>query len=141
MTPGHCTACDGIIWRGVLHPATQVWGPLWPDPTSVYAVLESPEGLVVGLGYHAQCAPQVGDAGPSDALAHGRPLGPTTVVRLDPAPARYTYWFSPRFGQWLEAWLRDLARDYRTPESAWAPLLAQWDQDRLSGAVMEASVQ
>lgn len=129
MKAGHCTACQGQCWRGLIRPDTQEWVHLFPEPTSMYAVLQTPEGLAVGLAYHAACAPKIGDAGPS-VLANGRSLGPTTVVRLDPAPARYTYWFSPGFGTWLRAWTRQLAMEFRVPVEQYDALLVQWEQDR-----------
>ena len=129
MKAGHCTACDGVIWRGVIRPDTQEWVPLFPDPTSVYAVVETPEGLAVGMGYHAACAPPIGSPGPVTASANGRPLGPTTVVRLDPASARYTFWYSKRFGDWLHTWCTEIARDCKAPLSDFEPVWAEWDAD------------
>jgi hypothetical protein len=136
VKPGHCTACGTPCWRGFVHPATQAWTHLWPDPTSVYAVLETAEGLAVGLAYHAACAPALGADGPVSVMANARPLGPSTVVRLDRAPERYTYWFSPRFGGWLSAWTRELAAEYRVPIETFEALVAQWEQDRTSSLEM-----
>ena len=131
MTPraGHCSACGRAIWRGLTRPDTREWVPLFPDPTSLYALLDTAEGLVVGLGYCAGCAPALGSPGPTSVTRDGRPLGPSTVVRLDPAPARYDYWYSPRYGQWLKDWTRELAIDTRTAAETFAPLVAQWQTD------------
>lgn len=130
INAGHCTTCEAQIWRGLILPRDPVWKPMWPDPTSVYAILETPEGLAVGLGYCAGCAPQIGDDGPLHAMVNGRPLGPTRVLALDLAPDRYRYWFSDRYGDWLLAWTRELAVDHRVPESTYAALREQWREDR-----------
>jgi hypothetical protein len=74
------------------------------------------------------------------AAQGGRPLGPTRVVHLERAPARYWHQFSPRFGTWLRAWTRELATECRIPESAFADLLAEWEADRMSSSVLESAV-
>lgn len=128
--PGHCWTCQQRIWRGVIRPDTLEWVPLFPDPTSQYAILASAEGPAVGLGFCAEHAPLIGAAGPLQITSGGRPLGPTTVTALQAAPERYTHWYSDTFGHWLTAWLRELAVDFKTPESNFAPILAQWQHDR-----------
>lgn len=127
---GHCTRCGTRTWRGVYHPKTLEWIPLFPDPTSVYAVFATSEGLAVGVGYCAACAPAVGDPGPVSLTVSNRPLGPSEVVRLDPAPFRYVYWYSDQYGDWLVAWTRELAVDHRTSEAEFEPVRTQWRDDR-----------
>lgn len=127
---GHCTKCHARIWRGIMDPATTKWQPLFPDPTSQYALVQTEEGLAVGIGYCAGCAPAIGEPGPVGLTVNGRPLGPCTVVRLDAAPERYAYWWSAKYGDWLVAWTRELCVDHKLPEDTFAPILATWRDDR-----------
>jgi hypothetical protein len=126
----HCTTCGARTWRGLIRPDTQEWVPLFPDPASVYAVLQTPQGPAVGVGYCAAHAPVEGEPGPTDVSADGVPLGPTTVIGIQAAPDRYTHWFSTKYGAWLRTWTRELSVEFKTDEAAWAPLLAQWEEDR-----------
>lgn len=136
MTAGHCVACSLPSWRGITDPGRHEWVPMFPDPTSLYAVLETPEGLAVGLSYHAACAPAIGSDGPVSVSAHGRPLGPSTVVRLDPAPDRYRYWFSARYGQWLRAWTRETVIKFGLADTTYDALLEQWAADHVASSVL-----
>lgn len=134
----HCTACGAKTWRGLVRPDTQEWVPLFPDPTSVYVRLATAEGIAVGPGYCRACAPPVDAPGPVEIASSGRPLGPSTVVGYQTAPERYTSWYSEKYGDWLATWTQELSREFRTSEDEWAPLLAQWQEDRMAVPVPHA---
>lgn len=136
MTPraGHCTKCDQPIWAITHDPLNGRPILLWPWPEGVYLVVETPQGLAPGIGFHAQCAPPIGS--PLGAEITVRVTGGTgdtvftladmLVVDRMPAPLRYGAWYEARFGQWLAAWLAD---HVKLPETAIQPLLAKWQRD------------
>lgn len=121
---GHCTACGKLIWRAAL--AARDNGPnirggqqfiLWPDPTSVYARLETETGHAPGIAFCAEHKPAAGD----HVLAG---FGP--VVGLDTAHQRYAAWYNTSREHFYRAWLRDALTLEPAPIEA---IIAQWKAD------------
>ena len=130
LLAGHCTVCRTRLWRTVTHPKTGDPVPLWPGADAHFAIVRTALGqLVPGVAYCAAHAPTVHDEGPEDITVSGDPVGPTTVVVVQTAVQRHPECFRPRYGAWLEAWLRELATDHRLAASEFDPVLAQWRED------------
>jgi len=125
LRAGHCTVCDARIWRTVTHGRTGKEDLTYPRPDSVYATVQvAGRPPSPGAGYCAAHAPAVGDRGPT------LPAGPSTVIGVEPAAVRHAYWYTPRFGRHLQAWLRDYCE---LSEGEQATVYEQWERDR--GAV------
>jgi hypothetical protein len=92
--------------------------PLWPDPTSVYARLETETGFAPGIGFCKDHAPALGQRVLPD-------FGP--VVGLDFARGRYVDWFRTGREAFYRAWLRD-AMSLEDPQIN--RLMEQWQSDR-----------
>jgi hypothetical protein len=125
--PGRCTRpdCGKVIWRtatarrnmgrSIKAGMTTI---LWPDPSSVYARLETPTGYAPGVAFCAEHEPAIGDT-----VLDG--YGP--VIQIDSAHDRYGAWFTAEWGFARRLWLRD-AFSY-TPQEV-DQLMAQWEADR-----------
>ena len=129
---GHCCDCGEVIWRTVEHP-TLGRTILWPDPSSVYAKVWSDIGVAVGIGYCADCCPNLGtDAHPGIRVESRVGKAPvqrhacSVVIGHETAARRYAYWYTPGYGEWLRAWL---AQECRLPEAEVAQKMDQWLAD------------
>jgi len=114
---GVCTRCGGPTWVSARHGKTGERILLFPLPESVYARIQRGDGSVTpGIGYCATCTPTPGLPGPGEVA--GDP-----VAAVDPAPARYAYWYTRDYGTWLASWATD---ELHLTEPDKAALLAEW---------------
>jgi hypothetical protein len=123
---GHCTACGALVWRTAVAAredkssgirAGQMF-ILWPNPTSMYARVETPTGEAPGIAFCAKCAPPIGDPALVD-------LGP--VLRYETARGRYAAWYADDRETFYRAWLRDALSLKAAQIKA---LIQQWNADR-----------
>jgi hypothetical protein len=123
---GHCTDCGRLIWRAAtaarddlrsgIKAGTQYI--LWPDPTSLYARLETSTGYAPGVAFCRQCAPE-----PGTHVLDG--FGP--VICLESAHERYAAWYTENWGAVRRAWLRDALSLEPAQIDA---LMGEWNADR-----------
>ena len=109
----YCQDCATPVFRTVRHPR---WGhtiPLWPDPSSVWAVYEAPSGETVPIPYCGEdCCPDVG-ARPHHPIESGaEPITDTlgACLRYVSVKERYASAFTPDFHAFLTFWLHDELR-------------------------------
>jgi hypothetical protein len=141
---GHCTACNALTWKTVTHPATGDRLLLWPRPSSRYPIFEDALGHAVrGVGYCGACCPEVGAEGPETLTASiwdqdsGQrvatlPIRIGACVAVETARERYRYWFTPRHGDFLRAWLRDHVDLDKVRVGLIEDTMAEWEQDRVA---------
>ena len=137
MSPAVCRCgCGTPIWRTVRHQKTGQEFLLWPDPTALFAQAWAGEGVAVGLGYRAACAPPLGqDASEElvDAMARAtqhpvesvRPMA--VIMGYEDARTRYAARMSDDYGVWLRAWLE---QEIGLGEVEIAAVLRRWEEDR-----------
>lgn len=122
---GYCTSCGAKTWRDAVAQKAQNGTKagqvflLWPDPTSVYAMVKMEDGYAPGVGFCRTCLPPLGVPVPC--------LDGAEIVGYEPALERYTAWFSDQRGIFFHAFLVDqlsLAGDERDR------MMLQWHTDR-----------
>src|SRR5262245_4721695 len=121
---GHCTACGDKVWRTAVAQVDkdgQKAGDvvlLWPDPTSLYAWIETPDGHAPGVAFCAECVDQ--DVLPDPDYGY-------KVLKFDTAGDRYRHWFTEGYGVFLRAWLAD---HLKLDDVDIVNLSTQWNRDR-----------
>lgn len=122
----HCRKCGAALWRHARHGRYGHVVYLWPDPSHVTArhFVYGADGAL--QPYCAGCAPALGDPPPHTPELDAEPITLGAVIGYEDTPTRYAASYLPRYGRFLEAWLRDtLALDADVVSA----LVAQWNED------------
>lgn len=138
---GRCTDCGAEVWKFIARPDTHERIPLWPRPTSRYAVIEMADGsLARGIAYCAGCGPEPGGPAPEGMTASvwadqervvTLPIAATKVIAYEPA-TRYAYQLSDTFGDFLKAWLADECKLDLLGSGTIEATLKEWERDRMA---------
>lgn len=127
VSPGNCIQCYRPTWKTVPHPVTGAAIILWPKRDTLFASFWTPTGKTMGIGFCPACCPDIGGAAPR-LTTGGEAFEVGGAVEIERAHEVYEYWFSPKYGQWLRAWLSD---ELRLDEPARNRIVSEWEQDRL----------
>lgn len=123
LRAGYCAHCDHLVWRVLVLPSGEK-KMLWPDPAARFAAVSTgPDSVARGIAYCEACEPALGSLGP-ELTTDGHPVPPGLVVEIEDARERYHACFTPKYGAWLSAWLRDVhppleEGDILAIEAAW----------------------
>lgn len=138
---GRCTDCGAECWKFISRPDTHERIPLWPRPTSRYAVVEMADGsLARGIAYCATCGPEPGGAAPEGMTASvwadqervvTLPIAAKSVIAYEPA-RRYAYQLSDTFGAFLRAWLHDECKLDLLGSGTIEATMKEWSRDRMA---------
>lgn len=136
---GHCTECQTEVWKFIERPDTHARIPLWPRPTSRYAVVEMADGsLARGIAYCATCGPAPGGPAPEGITVSvwadqervtTVPIAARSIIAYEPA-SRYAYQLSEGFGTFLKAWLHDECNLDILGSGTITRTMLEWDSDR-----------